>query len=85
MSFQTPVSIVSTQLVGLGTLDGFHYANGVEQYCGIPYASLSKRWTRSVLKTSWENGYHNGTQLGWATWSVIPDGILTNASVTLQK
>ncbi|CEJ58900.1 hypothetical protein PMG11_07543 [Penicillium brasilianum] len=64
MSFQTPVSTVSTHIGGLGTIDGFHYANGVEQYCGIPYASLSKRWTRSILSTTWENDYHNGTQLG---------------------
>ncbi|KAJ5587640.1 uncharacterized protein N7459_003405 [Penicillium hispanicum] len=64
MSFQTPTSTVSTQINGLGRLDGFQYADGVEQFCGIPYATLSKRWTRSLLNTSWENGYHDGTQLG---------------------
>lgn len=64
MSFQTPASKVSIAIDGLGTLDGFRYANGVEQFCGIPYATLAKRWTRSLLKTSWENEYHDGTQLG---------------------
>lgn len=64
MSFQTPTSRVSVTIVGLGRLDGFHYANGVEQFCGIPYGTLSKRWTRSKLCTSWENDYHDGTQLG---------------------
>lgn len=64
MSYQTPVFKISTQIDGLGKLDGFRYANGVEQFCGIPYATLPKRWTRSTLKTSWDNGYHDGTQLG---------------------
>jgi len=63
MSFQTPSSKASITIDDLGRLDGFHYANGVEQFCGIPYGTLSKRWTRSTLCTSWKNDYHDGTQL----------------------
>ncbi|RJE19981.1 Carboxylesterase family [Aspergillus sclerotialis] len=64
MSFQTPTAKCRTFIPGLGTLDGLQYANGVQQFCGIPYAHLSKRWTRSTLKTSWKGDYHDGTQLG---------------------
>lgn len=64
MSFQTPSSKATIQIEGLGRLDGFQYANGVQQYCGIPYATLSKRWTRSVLRTAWDDNYHDGTKLG---------------------
>ncbi|OOQ84833.1 acetylcholinesterase [Penicillium brasilianum] len=52
---------------GLGTLDGLQYANGVQQFCGIPYASLPKRWTRSTLRTSWYDDHHDGTKLGYYT------------------
>lgn len=65
MSFQSPVSKCRTIIDGLGTLDGLQYANGVQQFCGIPYARLSKRWTRSVLNASWENDHHDGTKLGY--------------------
>ncbi|KAK1147552.1 hypothetical protein N8T08_000894 [Aspergillus melleus] len=64
MSFQSPVSTCSTVIPSLGKLDGFKYANGVQQYCGIPYATLPKRWTRSSLKTSWTDSYHDGRKLG---------------------
>ncbi|KAJ5152078.1 hypothetical protein N7492_010373 [Penicillium capsulatum] len=64
MSFQTPSSKVTLQIESLGRLDGFQYSNGVQQFCGIPYGTLSKRWTRAVLKTSWEDNYHDGTKLG---------------------
>lgn len=64
MSFQRPISKCSTRVDGLGKLDGLEYQNGVQQYFGIPYASLSKRWTRSALKTEWTGGYHDGTKLG---------------------
>ncbi|KAJ5689874.1 alpha/beta-hydrolase [Penicillium macrosclerotiorum] len=64
MSFQAPISKVTTNVSGLGVLEGFHYANGVEQFCGIPYATLAQRWTRSVLKSSWDDNYHDGTLLG---------------------
>ncbi|KAJ5679739.1 alpha/beta-hydrolase [Penicillium macrosclerotiorum] len=64
MSFQTPSSKATIHVKGLGQLDGFRYETGVEQFCGIPYADLAKRWTRSTLKTSWNKNYHDGTQLG---------------------
>ncbi|KAJ5656040.1 Alpha/Beta hydrolase protein [Penicillium longicatenatum] len=64
MTFQTPQNKCSLEVHSLGKVDGWHYADGVEQYCGIPYADLPKRWTRSELKTSWPNKYHDGTQLG---------------------
>ncbi|CAG8179205.1 unnamed protein product [Penicillium salamii] len=74
MSFQSPVSKCRTTIEGLGTLDGLQYANGVQQFCGIPYAHLSKRWTRSKLKTWWENNHHDGTKLGNDCPSPIVDG-----------
>lgn len=67
MSFQTPVSKCQITIPALGRLDGLQYANGVQQFCGIPYAHLPKRWTRSILKVSWEGGYHNGTKLGYSS------------------
>lgn len=65
MSFQIPISKCRTTIPGLGTLDGLQYANGVQQFCGIPYANLTKRWTRSTLETSWDDGHHDGTKLGY--------------------
>jgi hypothetical protein len=50
MSFQSPISKCRVTIEGMGTLDGLHYANGVQQFCEILYAHLPKRWTRSVLK-----------------------------------
>ncbi|RAL07399.1 alpha/beta-hydrolase, partial [Aspergillus homomorphus CBS 101889] len=64
MSFLTPASKCSTTIPSLGTLHGYQYGNGVQQYCGIPYARLCKRWTRSELNTSWANNHHDGTKLG---------------------
>ncbi|OGM45334.1 putative acetylcholinesterase [Aspergillus bombycis] len=64
MSFRSPISKCSTILPSLGRLEGFQYANGVQQYCGIPYASLKKRWTRSQLMMQWPNNYHDGAKLG---------------------
>ncbi|KAJ5946474.1 hypothetical protein N7454_003313 [Penicillium verhagenii] len=64
MTFQIPQNKCSLDVQDLGRIDGWHYADGVEQYCGIPYADLRKRWTRSELKTSWPGRYHDGTQLG---------------------
>lgn len=69
MSFKTPVYTCHTHIEGLGKLKGFEYSNGVRQYCGIPYASLAKRWTRSTLKTSWNDGFHDGTVLGYVELS----------------
>ncbi|CAP78985.1 Pc03g00230 [Penicillium rubens Wisconsin 54-1255] len=61
MSFQTPISKCRTTIPGLGTLDGLQYANSVQQFCGIPYVNLPKRWTRSTLNTSWNGSHHDGT------------------------
>jgi hypothetical protein len=82
MSFQSPVSKCKITIPGLGTLDGLQYANGVQQFCGIPYACLSKRWTRSVLKTWWAGGHHDGTRLGY---ELTPDyeNILLNRTTAM--
>ncbi|KAJ5708346.1 hypothetical protein N7488_008147 [Penicillium malachiteum] len=74
MSFQTPVGTCRTNIPGLGVVDGLQYANGVQQFCGIPYANLSKRWSRSTLKTQWNGEYHDGTKLGNDCPSPIVDG-----------
>lgn len=68
MTFQIPQNKCSLNVHSLGKIDGWHYTDGVEQYCGIPYANLPKRWTRSELKTSWPNRYHDGTQLGYVVF-----------------
>lgn len=60
-----PVGTTDLDVVGLGTVRGLIYPNGVRQFCGIPYASLSKRWTYSTLMTSWPDGRHDGTKLGY--------------------
>lgn len=64
MSFQIPTTKCKTEIPTLGQLEGFQFANGVQQYCGIPYADLPKRWTRSTLKTSWTGSKHDGTKMG---------------------
>ncbi|PYH46924.1 alpha/beta-hydrolase [Aspergillus saccharolyticus JOP 1030-1] len=64
MSFLAPVSKCSIDLPFLGKLGGLQYENGVQQFCGIPYARLQKRWSRSELNSSWENNHHDGTKLG---------------------
>ncbi|KAJ5778141.1 hypothetical protein N7520_001387 [Penicillium odoratum] len=74
MSFQEPVEFCKATIPGLGTVDGLEYANGVQQFCGIPYAHLSKRWTRSTLRMSWEGGHHDGTKLGNDCPSPIVEG-----------
>ncbi|KAJ6017800.1 hypothetical protein N7451_001179 [Penicillium sp. IBT 35674x] len=74
MSFQVPIGFCKATIPGLGTVDGWEYANGVQQFCGIPYAHLSKRWSRSTLRTSWEGGHHDGTKLGNDCPSPIIDG-----------
>ncbi|KAF4552159.1 Carboxylesterase-like protein 2 [Elsinoe fawcettii] len=52
------------QIPTLGTIDGLLHPGGVRQFCGIPYASLKERWTRSELLTSWPEGHHDGRQHG---------------------
>ncbi|KAJ6082517.1 hypothetical protein N7499_007391 [Penicillium canescens] len=74
MSFRPPTSKCNVSIPGLGTVEGLQFANGVQQFCGIPYAHLSKRWTRSILKTTWENGHHDGTKLGNDCPSPIIEG-----------
>lgn len=59
-----PTQKCTIHIASLGTISGWQYANGVRQFLGIPYATLSKRWTRSQLRTSLPNDYHNGTKLG---------------------
>jgi carboxylesterase type B len=61
---------IERQIPGLGTVKGLLYDNGVSQYCGIPYARLKKRWTRSTLATSWQDNYHDGTRLGYDSISL---------------
>ena len=68
MTFQSPQSKCLLDVHALGKIDGWHYADGVEQYCGIQYADLPKRWTRSELKTSWPSGYHDG--FSWGCYSL---------------
>jgi carboxylesterase type B len=64
MSFQTPKGKCTLEIDGLGKVDGLEFANGVQQFCGIPYADLPKRWTRASLKTVWKGNSHDGTKLG---------------------
>ncbi|KAH8760568.1 Alpha/Beta hydrolase protein [Diaporthe sp. PMI_573] len=74
MSFQTPKSKCTVHVEGLGNLDGWEYPNGVQQFCGIPYASLPKRWTRAQLQTTWPSSHHDGTKLGNSCPNPILDG-----------
>ena len=64
MSPQTLIGEQNYNIRGLGTVKGLLYANGVRQFCGVPYARLAKRWTQSTLATSWKDNYHGGTKLG---------------------
>ncbi|KAH7021886.1 Alpha/Beta hydrolase protein [Ilyonectria destructans] len=48
----------------LGTINGLVFSGGIRQFCGIPYAELTKRWTRSTLKTHLPGDFHDGTQHG---------------------
>ena len=71
MPGKTPVGFTTVKVESLGTLKGLVYENGVRQFCGIPYATLTKRWTRSTLATSWKNGVHDGTKLGFVDTNPI--------------
>ncbi|KAJ4359846.1 uncharacterized protein N0V89_000402 [Didymosphaeria variabile] len=64
MSFQNPNGYCTADITGLGRVQGRQYPNRVRQFRGIPYATLSKRWTRSCLKTTWEPGVLDATQYG---------------------
>ncbi|RSL82898.1 hypothetical protein CEP51_004838 [Fusarium floridanum] len=61
---RTPTGKTRLPVHGLGVVEGLSFTQGVHQFCGIPYASLSKRWTRSQLRDSWPNDFHDGTKLG---------------------
>lgn len=62
---RTPTGKTLLPVDGLGVVEGLSFTQGVHQFCGIPYASLPKRWTRSKLKDSWPNDFHDGTKLGY--------------------
>ncbi|KPM45193.1 hypothetical protein AK830_g1360 [Neonectria ditissima] len=59
-----PTGVSYVDVPSLGRVKGNLFGHGVRQFCGIPYANLSKRWTRSALNTSLAGGYHDGTQHG---------------------
>ncbi|KAF4456137.1 hypothetical protein FALBO_15481 [Fusarium albosuccineum] len=61
---RTPSGKTRLPVNGLGIVEGLSFSDGVHQFCGIPYASLAKRWTRSQLRDSWPNDFHDGTKLG---------------------
>lgn len=61
----TPTGTTKLSVEGLGEVEGFTFPAGVRQFSGIPYATLTKRWTRSQLNTSWPDNFHNGTKLGY--------------------
>ncbi|KAI5308633.1 hypothetical protein KEM55_005254 [Ascosphaera atra] len=66
MSLVPAIGTTTIEIEGLGTVKGNVYPGGIRQFCGIPYGYLAKRWTRSVLKTDWEDKghFHDGTKLG---------------------
>lgn len=64
---RTPIGTTKLPVQGLGVVKGLSFSNNIHQFSGIPYASLSKRWTRSQLRDSWPEGFHDGTKLGYFT------------------
>ncbi|KAL1875846.1 hypothetical protein Daus18300_003037 [Diaporthe australafricana] len=60
----TPSSTEIISIPTFGDVKGLVYPSGARQFRGIPYAKLTKRWTRSVLNTTLPNGFHDGTQHG---------------------
>lgn len=65
MPLQKPTGTTEIKVPGLGRAKGRVYADGVRQFCGMPYADLPKRWTRATLNKSWKDDYHDGTVLGY--------------------
>ncbi|KAF4442960.1 hypothetical protein F53441_11604 [Fusarium austroafricanum] len=61
---RTPIGTTELLVQGLGVVKGLSFSSNIHQFSGIPYASLTKRWTRSQLRTSWPNEFHDGTKLG---------------------
>lgn len=51
--------------VQLGSISGLHINDlGVDQFWGIPYATVPGRFRESNVVDSWDNGVHDGTKLG---------------------
>ncbi|KAH7022029.1 Alpha/Beta hydrolase protein [Ilyonectria destructans] len=61
---KTPTGTTKLRVEGLGDVDGLEFPDGVRQFSGIPYATITKRWTRSQLNSSWPDNFHDGTKLG---------------------
>ncbi|KAJ4256866.1 hypothetical protein NW762_008962 [Fusarium torreyae] len=62
-----PAGTTQLDVPTLGTIKGLVFPGGIQQFCGIPYADFSKRWTRAILKTRLSGGIHDGTQHGPVT------------------
>ncbi|KAF5598370.1 triacylglycerol lipase V precursor [Fusarium pseudocircinatum] len=67
---ESPPGTTSIEVPGLGTLRGYIWPNGVQQFFSIPYGTFKKNWTRSTLVDSWPNDKHDGTKLG--PWGMQP-------------
>ncbi|KAH7125799.1 putative carboxylesterase [Dactylonectria macrodidyma] len=67
---ESPPKSTSIEVPGLGTLHGYVWPNGVQQFFSIPYGVFKKNWTRSTLVDSWPNNKHDGTRLG--SWAMQP-------------
>jgi carboxylesterase type B len=50
-------------LGALGTVRG-QRRDGIESFLGIPYGTVTKRWTRAERVSSFANGYHDGRSYG---------------------
>ncbi|KAH7043917.1 Alpha/Beta hydrolase protein [Macrophomina phaseolina] len=64
MAPQAPTGTTTIEIPSFGKIKGLLFPSGIRQFCGIPYAQLQKRWTRSTLNTSLPGHYHDGTQHG---------------------
>ncbi|KAH7401387.1 Alpha/Beta hydrolase protein [Pyrenochaeta sp. MPI-SDFR-AT-0127] len=64
MPSQTPCGTTEIDIPSFGRITGLLYPSETRQFCGVPYARLRKRWTRSSLNTSLSGGRHDGTQHG---------------------
>ncbi len=57
--------MTTVTLVKLGDVTGVHDTeNNVFKYLGIPYGSVSRRWTRAKPLTNFVSGKHDGTTFG---------------------
>lgn len=71
MPAREPEGTTNVDVEGLGKLQGLVYTGGVQQFCGVPYGRLVKRWTRAALADSWADGFHDGTNLGYVYPSLV--------------